>query len=105
MKTNLPVDQDYQEVRLPEPTEVEYTDEQVLAKLADTEGWKKITDWANGKKEYYTKYYPGGDGITKNASDAEIARAWKCSVEINSVLDELVGQVEAAKNAIKARQQ
>lgn len=105
-RTSIPVEQiDYSETVIPEVPPMEYTDEQVLAKLADTEGWKRVTDWANAKKEYYQKFYPGGDGVTKNTSSEEIAIAWKAAVEISSVLDELVGQVEAAKNAIKARQQ
>jgi hypothetical protein len=90
---------------MPETPVIEYTDEQVLAKLADTEGWKKITNWAEAKKDYYQTFYPGGDGVHKNATDSEIAIAWKTAVEINSLLNELTGQVEAAKNAIKQRQQ
>jgi hypothetical protein len=104
-RTNLPVDQDYTEAKMPEQTSVEYTDEQVLASMAGTKGWKKISDWADNKKKYYQTYYPGGDGISRNTSDNEIAIAWKSAVEINALLDELKNLVESARDNVKARQQ
>jgi hypothetical protein len=90
---------------MPEAPQIEYTDEQVLAKLADTEGWKKVVDWANHRIEYYKRYYPGGEGVSKATSSEEIAIGWKTSTQVISELEQLIGQVEAAKNAIKARQQ
>lgn len=105
MRTNLPIDQDYSEIAIQESPVIEYTDEQVLATLADTEGWKKLKDWANAKKEFYQKYYPGGDGINQHTTADQLAIAWKSAVEINSVIDELLGQVETAKDNVKARRQ
>ena len=104
-RTNLPVEQDYQELSVPQTPEVEYTDQQVLAKLADTDGWEQVKTRIKSRIEFYQKYYPGQDGLDKNKSNDEIALAWKTSVNVISELESIMNEVEAAKNVVKAGQQ
>lgn len=103
-RTNLPVEQDYAELAVPQAAEVEITDQQVLAKLADTTGWKQVTDKIKSRIEFYQKYYPGADGLDKNRTDAEIALAWKTAANVISELESIMNEVESAKNVVKARQ-
>lgn len=104
-RTSIPVEQiDFSETVMPEPTPIEYTDEQVLAQLAQTEGWKKVTDYVKSRVEFYQNYLPSGKPLAE-ATEQELIIGWKTAVNIIQEFDNLTGQVEAAKNAIKARQQ
>lgn len=104
-RTNLPVDQtDYAELNVPQTPDVEYTDQQVLAKLAGTKGWEQVTDRIKQRIEFYQKYYPAADGPLANKSNAEIALAWKTAANVISELESIINEVESAKNVVQAGQ-
>lgn len=104
MRTNLPIDQDYSEIAIQESPVIEYTDEQVLATLADTEGWKKISTYLEERVNFYDTYLPSGKTLN-DASEQELIVGWKTAVNVITEFKNLIGQVESAKSNVKARRQ
>jgi len=107
-RTNLPVEQiDYSETVLPQSAEVEYTNEQVLAELANTQGWKMITDRVNQKIDHYTQFLPGNLDLSKitasNWTEFEIAQ--KTAFNLIQGYKEILAEVEQAKSNVKKARQ
>lgn len=96
----LPQSMEVPTAQAPEATLQATPEELSYAAVGESKGWEQLKKHYEDRKEYFSRYLPGGDSIA-NLSGPELEGWVKAAAVIMDECDSVVAQIEAITNAAK----